>query len=199
MYCFSLKPVKSPVYYFPFPGNSPDLSNIGYCIKEAGIKNVVLIADKGFRDDANSMLMKENGIIFLAPLKRNDSSIDYGFMGEQAGTAVPFGANVFTYHGRAICFRTIQEYEYKDVRKKRASRGRPKADEKPEYEEIRQDKIVLFLDTELKNEEESTRRTEGIIEILRDHRIGDELRHLSERDVRDVQGKGTHRGRQQSL
>ena len=38
MYCFSLKPVKSPVYYFPFPGNSPDLSNIGYCIKEAGIK-----------------------------------------------------------------------------------------------------------------------------------------------------------------
>lgn len=156
MYCFSLKPVKSPIYYFPFPGNSPDLSNIGYCIKEAGIKNVVLIADKGFRDDANSMLMKENGIIFLVPLKRNDSSIDYGFMGEQAGTAVPFGANVFTYHGRAICFRTIQEYEYKDVRKKRASRGRPKADEKPEYEEIRQDKIVLFLDTELKNEEEST-------------------------------------------
>lgn len=38
MYCFSLKPVKSPVYYFPFPGNSPDMSNIGYCIKEAGIK-----------------------------------------------------------------------------------------------------------------------------------------------------------------
>ena len=155
MYCFSLRPVKSPVYFFPFEGNSPDLSNIGYCVNEAGIKNVVLIADKGFRDSDNSMLMKENGIRFLTPLKRNDSSIDYGFMGERAGSAVPFGEQVFLYHGRAICYKVIQEFSYEDVKKKRTKRGRPERGEKTEYEKTRKDKIVLFLDTELKNEEES--------------------------------------------
>ncbi len=156
MYCFSLKPVKAPVYFFPFPGNKPDLADISYCIKETGIKNVVLIADKGFKDADNSKEMKERGIKFLTPLKRNDKIIDYSFMGEQAGTVVPFGSNVFLYHGRAICYKVIHDFDYRDVKVKREGRGRPKKDEKEQYERIRQDKTVLFLDTALKNEEETT-------------------------------------------
>ena len=156
MYCFSLKPVKAPVYFFPFPGNKTDLSNISYCINETGIKNVVLICDKGFKDNENSKLMKENGIKFLTPLKRNDTAIDYRFMGEQAGTAVPFGTNVFLYHNRPICFKVIQNYDYREVRTKRAKRGRPKTGEKDQFQKIQCDKIILFLDTALKNEEEST-------------------------------------------
>ena len=37
MYCFSLRPEKMPVYFMPFAGNKPDISNLLTCVRELGI------------------------------------------------------------------------------------------------------------------------------------------------------------------
>lgn len=154
MYCFSLRPTKMPVYFMPFAGNKPDVSNIMTCIRELGLKDVFLICDKGFRDKDNLAEMKENGITFLTPLKRNSTEIDFSFMEGKEGSLSAFGPDVFVYRGRPIYYHVCQEYGRVNTEIKK--KGRHPKGYVPEYETVQKDLTVLFLDLDLKNDESST-------------------------------------------
>ena len=153
MYCFSLKPEKMPVYFMPFAGNKPDISNLVTCIRELNLKDSFLICDKGFRSTGNLNELKENGIRFLTPLRRDSKEIDYGFMDGKEGSAIPFGKNVFIYHGRPIYYHVCQKYEFQktEIRK----RGRKPKDYVPSYGTVRKDLVVLYLDLALKADEDA--------------------------------------------
>lgn len=154
MYCFSLRPNKMPVYFMPFAGNKPDVSNIMTCVRELGLKDVFLICDKGFQNSGNLNELKENGISFLTPLKRNSSEIDYSFMDGQAGSLSAFGENVFLYHDRPIYYHVCQEYGYEKTEIKK--RGRHPKGYVPEFTEVQKDLTVLFRDVDMMNDEQSS-------------------------------------------
>ena len=123
-------------------------------MRELGLKDVFLICDKGFWNSGNLSELKENGISFLTPLKRNSSEIDYSFMDGQAGSLSAFGENVFLYHGRPIYYHVCQEYGYEKTEIKR--RGRHPKGYVPEFTEAQKDLVVLFRDVDLMNDEQSS-------------------------------------------
>ena len=142
LYCFSLEPDKMPVYFKANPGDKTDISVIKDAIREAGTKNVIMIADKGFGSDSNFKVYKENGIDYIVPLKRNDSCIDYTGI-EQIGIKAYTGA--FTFNGRPIFYLVQQDIEI--VKK----RGRPKEGEK-NYT-VKKDLVVTYMDQTMKTKE----------------------------------------------
>lgn len=153
MYCFSLRPMKMPVYFMPFAGNKPDVSNIMTCVRELGLKDVFLICDKGFRDIGNLEELKESGIVFLTPLKRNSSEIDYSFMEESGGLSA-FGTDVFLYHGRPIYYHVCQKFKYEKTEIK--TRGRHPKGYVPRYRTVQKDLTILFRDVSLMDDEFSS-------------------------------------------
>jgi len=52
LYAFS-RDTKKPVYYRIVAGNVRDVSALSLTLKEAGLRDSVVIADKGFASDAN--------------------------------------------------------------------------------------------------------------------------------------------------
>ena len=69
-----------PVYYRIIPGNVREVSAFSLTIKASGIKDAVLIADKGFYSDNNIRELEEEGLRFIIPLRRTSSLIDYSFI-----------------------------------------------------------------------------------------------------------------------
>ena len=124
------------------------------CIRELGLKDTFLICDKGFQDLGNLKEMKENGITFLSPLKRNSAETDYSFMEGKEGSLSVFGQNVFLYNGRPIYYHVCQEYGYSKTEVKK--RGRRPKGYVPEYETVQKDLTVLFLDLDLRTDESSS-------------------------------------------
>ena len=61
MYAFSLKPEAAPVYYRTFAGNICDVSSFREAVAESGVKDMVVIADKGFGSDYNFKMMDSCG------------------------------------------------------------------------------------------------------------------------------------------
>ena len=53
-------------------------------IQESGIKNVIIIGDKGFYCKDNLKLLEEEGLQYILPLKRNSNLIDYRILKEGA-------------------------------------------------------------------------------------------------------------------
>jgi transposase len=74
MYMFSAQ-LKKPVYYRLI--NGPDISSLSMCFKEMDVKNIVLVADKGFYSDKNIQFLDNQRLQYLIPLRRNHSDIDY--------------------------------------------------------------------------------------------------------------------------
>jgi len=75
LYAFSCE-AKLPTYYRIVAGNVRDISAFKLSISESGIKNVVVVADKGFASEANFKMLDELGIKYIMPLKRNSSLFD---------------------------------------------------------------------------------------------------------------------------
>ena len=71
MYAFSLKPEAAPVYYRTFAGNICDVSSFREAVAESGVKDMVVIADKGFGSDYNFKMMDSCGLKYIVPLRRN--------------------------------------------------------------------------------------------------------------------------------
>lgn len=66
-----------PVYYRLLPGNIRDVKSVKLTLKEAGAKDAVFIADKGFYSEANVTELQDSKLKYVIPLKRNQSLIDY--------------------------------------------------------------------------------------------------------------------------
>jgi transposase len=75
LYAFACK-AKMPAYYRIVAGNVRDISALKLSISEAGIENVVVVADKGFASEANFNLLDESDIQYIIPLKRNSTLFD---------------------------------------------------------------------------------------------------------------------------
>ena len=76
LYIYSAKN-KTPVYYKLLPGNIREVRAFKNSILEAGLKNARIIADKGFHSTKNVELLEKEGLEFILPLRRNNSTIDY--------------------------------------------------------------------------------------------------------------------------
>lgn len=161
LYCFSLSPYKAPVYFRAVAGDKTDITAIKNALRESGCKNVILIADKGFGSAENYKLMRENGISYIIPLKRDDDLIDYSEISAQGEAAYD---GLFKFNNRTIFYKVMQEYHFEDHIKPLGHRGRPRKGEVREHETIAVDYVVTYLDSDLRKLEIDSyteRLTEG--------------------------------------
>jgi len=68
---------RMPVYYRLLPGNIRDVKSFKNTLLEAGIKQSVIIADKGFYSQSNIDLLLSEKLSFILPLKRDNQLINY--------------------------------------------------------------------------------------------------------------------------
>ena len=101
MYLFSAQ-LNKPIYYRLINGNIPDVSSMALSIKEIGVSNVVVVADRGFFSKANIDELEKQNLSYIIPLRRNNSLIDFEPIGKANSKSVI--ANYFIYQERAIWF-----------------------------------------------------------------------------------------------
>jgi len=121
-----------PSYFRMIPGSIRDVSSLVLTVREAGVKNAVLIGDKGFFSEDNVLDLEDDGnggLHYIFPLKRNSSLIDYSKI--RQGDKKSFDG--YFRFGK----RVIWHYSYY------VSGG-----------VLKGKKIVVFLDERLKTEEE---------------------------------------------
>jgi transposase len=98
MCIFSVKQ-QTPVYYRLLPGNIKDISAFKLSLQESGVKDAIIIMDKGFASQCNIETLEKNGLQFIIPLHRNSAMIDYKKI--QSGDKRLFD-DYFKYEGRYI-------------------------------------------------------------------------------------------------
>ena len=106
LYCFSLSPLKAPVYFKSNYGDVVDVSAVKDAVRESGIEDAVMIADKGFGSEENFKLFKKHEIDYIVPLKRDDTLIDYDPIVNNGLRAFE---GSFLFNGRAIFYLVQQE------------------------------------------------------------------------------------------
>lgn len=124
MWIFSVKR-QEPVYYRLLPGNIKDVSAFKMSLQESGVKNAIIIVDKGFASKSNIEALEEGGLQFIIPLPRTNALITYEKL--QTGDKRMFDG-YFKYEGRYIWY-----YRYAVDEKK---------------------KVTVFLDEELRSREQ---------------------------------------------
>ena len=97
MYIFSTDR-KMPIYYRILPGNIREIKAFKNCIKESGLKNVTIIADKGFHSEENIKALQD-GLNYIIPLKRSSRLINYDKI--KVGNKNQFDG-YFTFENRVI-------------------------------------------------------------------------------------------------
>lgn len=123
MFVFSVEQ-QLPIYYRITPGNIKDVKSFRISLNESGIKDAIIITDKGFYSVANTQLLKDEGLLFIIPLRRNSNLIDYTPIGQ--GGKKGFNG-FFKFEKRFIWFYSL---------------------------DIDNEKVIVFLDEELKTCEE---------------------------------------------
>ena len=76
LYMFSTD-TQLPVYYRIIPGNISGMKALDLTLKASGVKDCMLIGDKGFHSKANIELIEKYCHRYIIPLKRNDIKINY--------------------------------------------------------------------------------------------------------------------------
>ena len=104
MYAFSADEHK-PGYYRVLPGNIRDVKSFEFSVRELGINNTVIIADKGFGSEANFEMLEKSSLNYIIPLRRNNGHCDREKL--IAGNKSLFDG-YFLFNGRAIWY-----YEYR--------------------------------------------------------------------------------------
>jgi transposase len=75
LYAFS-RDDKTPVYYRVIPGNIREVTALKLSVEESGVRDMVVVADKGFGSQTNLEMMDEAGLQYIIPLKRNSQWFD---------------------------------------------------------------------------------------------------------------------------
>jgi transposase len=100
MYIYSAK-LFQPVFYRLYAGNIREVTAFKMCLKESGLSDAIVIADKGFYSQANVDLLKAESVKFIMPIKRDSSLINYDQIQ---------GANQhFKYNDRYIWYSTWEK------------------------------------------------------------------------------------------
>ena len=93
-----------PVYYRLLPGNIREVKAFKNCLLEAGLKDAVIVADKGFYSKKNVDLLLAEKLRFILLLKRDNTLIDYSLL---ANNTFKKQNQYFVHEKRIIWF---QEY-----------------------------------------------------------------------------------------
>jgi len=104
MFIFSVDR-RMPLYYRLLPGNVRDVKAFRLSLEESGIKEAIVIADKGFYSRGNVELLRSENLEYILPLKRNSSLIDYSVVA--SGDLGRFDG-YFRYQDKVIWY-----YEYR--------------------------------------------------------------------------------------
>jgi hypothetical protein len=75
LYTFAIES-RMPVYYRITPGNIRDVTALKLTITESGLKDVIIVADKGFGSHDNFDMLDREGLNYIIPLKRNSALFD---------------------------------------------------------------------------------------------------------------------------
>jgi transposase len=113
-----------PAYFRFLTGSLTDVSAVTLTVKEAGIKNSILIGDKGFYSEDNVKNLKKQHVKYILPLKRNSTLIDY--VNIESGDKRNLGG-CFLFQNRSVWY---------------------------DKHKLKGKHIILFLDEKLKAEEE---------------------------------------------
>lgn len=76
MFVYSINS-RLPIYYRLLPGNIKDIKAFKLCLQESGIKDAVVIADKGFYSQNNLDELRNANFNFILPLRRNNQMISF--------------------------------------------------------------------------------------------------------------------------
>ncbi|MEW6215762.1 MAG: transposase [Nitrospirota bacterium] len=97
---------KIPLFYRILPGSVRDVTSLKATIRESGIKDVIIIGDKGFWSKDNGRLLDKEDLRYVLPLKRNSHLVDYGIIKE--GTKKGF-SGYFKFKKRFIWYYNCGE------------------------------------------------------------------------------------------
>jgi len=103
MYIYSAKS-SMPVYYRLLPGNIREVKAFKNCLLDVGLKDAIIVADKGFYSEKNVALLLKEKLRFILPLKRDNALIDYALF---ENNTFKEESNFFVHEKRIIWF---QEY-----------------------------------------------------------------------------------------
>lgn len=126
LYIYSTQ-LQMPAFYRLVPGNIREVRAMSLTLRDSGVKNCILIADKGFHSKANIEELLEEKIHFIIPLRRDNTLINYELASENK---LKTKDNYFAFQKRYIWYKTY---------------------ELPDSDLC----ICLFLDDSLKNQEQS--------------------------------------------
>ena len=124
LYAFA-KDKGEPAYYRILPGNIRDVSAFGIAVKESGINNAVVVADKGFGSEKNFTILEESGVEYIIPLRRSSSFFDRSVI--KTGDKSSFDGR-FIFRDRLVCYysrsvgsgRTVHTFVDEDLRSREA-------------------------------------------------------------------------------
>ena len=105
LYAFACES-KSPVYYRIIAGNVRDITAFKLSVSEAGLKDVIIVADKGFGSEANFNMLNESKIKYIIPLKRNSALFDTSKL--ESGDKASFDG-YFMFNERPIWYYRIND------------------------------------------------------------------------------------------
>ena len=97
-----------PAYYRKFPGSIRDVSAFKAIVTEMGMKDIVVIADKGFGSAANFTDLDGAGLQYIVPLRRN--SIEYDRTPLMTADKSGF-AGVFQFNDRPIWYYRCTDHD----------------------------------------------------------------------------------------
>lgn len=115
-----------PLYYRLLPGKIKDVKAFSLCLKESGIHDATIIADKGFYSRKNIAELDKENLQYIIPLRRDNALIDYTALNLNDKKSFD---GYFEFEKRFIWYRIF--------------------DIKEEDKEV-----IVFLDEELKTNEE---------------------------------------------
>jgi transposase len=111
MYMFCSQ-INKPIYFRLVNGNIADVTSMKLCLQEMKVKNVILIADKGFYSEDNIKCLDQESLCYLVPLRRNNKAIDYtSFDTNEIKKKKQF----FVYQKRIIWYHTYEKAEHQYV------------------------------------------------------------------------------------
>ncbi|MBU1623149.1 MAG: transposase [Nanoarchaeota archaeon] len=125
MYLYSAQS-RMPVFYRLHAGNIREVKAFKLTITESGLKNAIIIGDKGFYSKENLEALRSEGLFYIVPLKRDSRLINYDKLEDNSLKAKD---NYFEYEKRFIWYEE-QNLEIPD-------------------------KVTLFLDESLRVKEEN--------------------------------------------
>jgi transposase len=82
MYIYS-PTLQQPLFYRLLNGNMREVKGFKLCLEESGIKDAILIADKGFYSKENIKHLNDNKLQYIIPLKRDSALINYDLLDDQ--------------------------------------------------------------------------------------------------------------------